>query len=267
MKTLTQIAVITLALLLSHGYDASAQDESRPGDGGENIAWVQQTLNGMGYDCGSIDGAMGSATRSCLRAFQAANSLEKTGTMNEATYETMLALLESDETQEEPEPRTEPEQDEQPERPTRRSEPRSQSTPREQASDRERQRRRPARQANYKDPGTATLYSVGLPGGGQLWAGETTKGALILGTAVLAPVAGYAIASSTCSGFDCSLTPVYVGSLASLGAWIYGIVGAGDAARRCNERNGLADAGIRIDPKVDMHGDEQAYGIQLSMTF
>jgi len=85
----------------------------RPGDGGENVAWVQQTLNRLGYDCGTIDGAMGASTRSCIRAFQEANGVEATGAVNEATYEAMLAKVRPDlvppatqsqsETQEQPE--------------------------------------------------------------------------------------------------------------------------------------------------------------------
>lgn len=64
----------------------------RPGDGGQDVAWVQQTLTELGYDCGVVDGLMGGNTRSCIRAFQQANGLEATGTVNEATYEKMLEV-------------------------------------------------------------------------------------------------------------------------------------------------------------------------------
>lgn len=93
MKTLTRSALFLLLLMqpLMHAQVILAQD-AQPGDGGQNIAWVQQTLNRLGYDCGTVDGVMGAGTRSCIRAFQQANSLSVTGSVNEATYETMLEL-------------------------------------------------------------------------------------------------------------------------------------------------------------------------------
>lgn len=66
------------------------QPEERPGDGGDDVEWVQKTLNDLGHDCGPEDGVMGPNTRSCIRSFQNANNLEVTGKVNEATYQKML---------------------------------------------------------------------------------------------------------------------------------------------------------------------------------
>ena len=68
----------------------TARSEERPGDGGDDIAWVQRTLNELGHACGAEDGIMGPNTRSCIRSFQKANGLEVNGTVNEATYQKML---------------------------------------------------------------------------------------------------------------------------------------------------------------------------------
>lgn len=68
----------------------NSADTERPGDGGDDVAWVQRTLNEMGYDCGIEDGIMGPNTRSCIRSFQDANGLDVTGEINEATYQKML---------------------------------------------------------------------------------------------------------------------------------------------------------------------------------
>ncbi len=270
MRMMKQIFFFLLLAVFtfSHVQEALAQSSSRPGDGGRNTAWVQQTLNGMGYDCGVIDGSTGAKTRACIQAFQRANGLEATGAVNEATYEKMLDLLEPASREA---PEVEQVERDRAGRPARQPEPRQQPAPRERPAPEPRVQSTPSAfsRAGYKDPGTATLYSIGIPGGGQLWAGETKKGALLLGTAVAAPVVGYVIAASTCSGYgyDCSLTPIYLGSAAALGAWIYGIIDAGDAAERHNARNGLTDARIRVRPKMDRQGGEKAYGFQLSMRF
>jgi len=73
--------------------ETASSESERPGNGGEDVAWVQRTLNELGYDCGAADGIMGSNTESCIRTFQEANGLKVTGSMNEATYETMLKIL------------------------------------------------------------------------------------------------------------------------------------------------------------------------------
>ena len=74
----------------SSGERSAPAAEERPGDGGDDVEWVQTTLNNLGHACGPEDGVMGPNTRSCIRSFQKANDLEVTGKINEATYQKML---------------------------------------------------------------------------------------------------------------------------------------------------------------------------------
>lgn len=52
-------------------------------DGGA-IRYVQEQLNSLGYQAGTVDGRMGSRTRSALRAFQRDNGLSASGEIDEA---------------------------------------------------------------------------------------------------------------------------------------------------------------------------------------
>lgn len=91
-------ALVLLGLMPAFTQNAFAQDASRnarPSDGGENVAWVQQSLTALGYDCGTVNGVMNDRTRSCIRIFQKANGLDPTGAVNERTYEGMLALVQA----------------------------------------------------------------------------------------------------------------------------------------------------------------------------
>lgn len=98
----------------------------------------------------------------------------------------------------------------------------------------------------YKDPGTATLYSIVSPGVGQLWVGDTKRGAMLLGVGLGAPILGAVVTASTCSpgyGGTCSggsTAPFLLGLLAGAGAWVYGIIDANDSAQRMNQKNGVA---------------------------
>jgi len=94
----------------------------------------------------------------------------------------------------------------------------------------------------YKDPGTATLLSVVIPGGGQLYSGETGKGAAILGVGLGSFIVGSADPGSCDSNFNCgsNVAPLVIGSLVYLGAWVYGISDASGSAKRMNTKNGIA---------------------------
>lgn len=91
--------------------------------------------------------------------------------------------------------------------------------------------------AGYKDPGTATLLSVVIPGGGQLYSGDMRKGLTLLAVGVGAPTVALVVATSTP---DHSVAPLALASLASLGAWVYGIADASSSAKRMNTKHGLA---------------------------
>lgn len=109
--------------------------------------------------------------------------------------------------------------------------------------------------AGYKDPGSATLYGVLCAGCGHLWAGETKKGAIMLGVAVGAPIVGAAMTSCDLGG--CSTAPFTLGIVAALTSWGYSIYDAGAAARRTNTMNGFASTLERIQVGAGPGGGAQ----------
>ena len=107
---------------------------------------------------------------------------------------------------------------------------------------------RAAEQPGYKDPGTSTLLSVIVPGGGQIYSGETGKGLALLGVGIGGLTLGVAMTASSVSAScdfdncsdDTNYAPMALGYAAYLGSWIYGIIDAGASARRMNAKHGLA---------------------------
>jgi hypothetical protein len=69
-------------------------EDQQPGNGGDDVQWVQSTLNDLGYKCGTADGVMGANTRTCIRSFQKENDLRATGSVNETTYKIILTKIE-----------------------------------------------------------------------------------------------------------------------------------------------------------------------------
>ena len=108
-----------------------------------------------------------------------------------------------------------------------------------------------------RDPSAATMYSFFLPGSGHMYAGERAKGggllALSVTGAVLAANSLSCAADSSCESTPAKMTLGAAGMLAFFGSWIYGVIDAGDAARRFNDRHGLAASGVRpiIVPRMD----------------
>ena len=98
----------------------------------------------------------------------------------------------------------------------------------------------------------ATMLSFFLPGTGQIYSGEHVKGGglLALSTAgmVLAGRALSCSAAADCEPSTGGMALGAAGTLAFFGSWIYGIVDAGDSARRFNLRNGIAAA--EVSPMV-----------------
>jgi len=95
----------------------------------------------------------------------------------------------------------------------------------------------------YKDPGTATLIGVLVTGGGQFYSGETGKGAVLLGVGMGGLFLAIGSATASCNYQNCSSgTGTAIGLLAYLGSWGYGIMDAGNAARRHNAALGLHTA-------------------------
>jgi hypothetical protein len=107
-----------------------------------------------------------------------------------------------------------------------------------------------------KDPSMATMLSFFLPGSGQMYAGERVKGGALL--AIAATGGAIAVHSLSCAAAsDCAMSTGgrvlgAAGMLAYFSSWIYGIVDAGDAARRFNDRPAVMAVRPFVAP--DRHG-------------
>jgi TM2 domain-containing membrane protein YozV len=124
----------------------------------------------------------------------------------------------------------------------------------------------------YKDPNTATLVGLFLPGAGQMYTGETKRGAAIMGVGLGSLVLGTVLASNTAADcydddFDCNTggigASVLLGYLGYVAAWGYGIFDASDSAARMNARNGVSVAGVRLEPIAAPSPDGTRVGLSL----
>jgi hypothetical protein len=121
------------------------------------------------------------------------------------------------------------------------------------------------RAQGFKDPGTATILSVVIPGGGQFYSGETGKGAVILGVGMGGLIAGSVIAAGSA---ETSTAPLLLGSLAYLGAWVYGIADASASAQRMNTKNGVAArVPANLSPMVARSATGTGTQVGLSLRF
>ena len=119
----------------------------------------------------------------------------------------------------------------------------------------------PVRPEGYKDPGTATIIGLFVPGGGQLWVGgEAKKKGLALlglgyGSLILLPAVG---------GSAGSTAPVYLGVAGYFGTTLYGALTADDAANAHNRRLGGRVALLeRVQPVVAPGRAGTAVGLSL----
>jgi hypothetical protein len=117
--------------------------------------------------------------------------------------------------------------------------------------------------AGFKDPGTATLLSVVVPGGGQLYSGDMRKGLTLLGVGLGGVTIGTAMTISSagvsCSDISCeshgSALPAVLGTMAYLGSWVYGIMDASDSANRMNAKNRMAGVlQANVSPVIGPNG-------------
>jgi uncharacterized protein YraI len=110
-----------------------------------------------------------------------------------------------------------------------------------------------------KDPAIATLISVLIAGGGQIYAGEVNRGIMMLLAgpgAITLGVVGYSATGSA--------APIYLGLLVATGSWIYSIVDAGPAAHRTNVKNGYR-TGLKPIPMIHVADNGKTYfGVHLS---
>ncbi|MEW6051132.1 MAG: hypothetical protein AB1644_08755 [Candidatus Zixiibacteriota bacterium] len=114
-----------------------------------------------------------------------------------------------------------------------------------------------ATNVSAKSPGSALLYSILVPGGGQLYNGETGKGLLQMGAAVVGVVLfisylpssdfvrdDYYWASYGYYTDEGSAVLSYGGLAVALGASVWSIIDAPKGARRYNERHGLVSMAV-----------------------
>lgn len=99
---------------------------------------------------------------------------------------------------------------------------------------------------NRKDPGTATILSFLLPGGGQFYNEEPGKGIcfmLLYGAGMYMVYDGSLGASKSViihGSYGNGLTEMYAGCGISLVTWIWSMVEASSAANEINRRNGIS---------------------------
>lgn len=99
---------------------------------------------------------------------------------------------------------------------------------------------------SMKDSGVATLFSLLIIGGGQIYAGDTKRGLLMLGGAVVAVGTGAILSSygQECvalPGVDCddgNHAPLVVGAIVAVGIGVWSVLDAGPTAKRMNAKNG-----------------------------
>lgn len=105
-----------------------------------------------------------------------------------------------------------------------------------------------AERPGRKDPGTATIISIIVIGGGQIYAGDIKRGLMMLGGAYGAIIVGVVASTSAGCDFDSchdgSYVPLYVGALAATAIWVYGIIDAAPTARRINAKNGYKESDV-----------------------
>ena len=120
-------------------------------------------------------------------------------------------------------------------------------------------------QDGVKSPGIATLISVVVPGGGQMYADKVGKGLALLGITYGSLIGGIVLSAgraSTCSvdgngnltsgcNVNRDLTPFYIGGAISVGTWIYSMATAGRDARAHNASLGL-HATLPVEPMVQV---------------
>lgn len=102
----------------------------------------------------------------------------------------------------------------------------------------------------YKDGTTATLLSVLITGGGQMYSGEVGKGVGMLLAEVGSVVVGYA--ASGCGAYGCNDTgPLIAGYCVALGIWLGSVVDAHNAAARHNAKMPRAALMQRLTPVIE----------------
>jgi hypothetical protein len=114
-----------------------------------------------------------------------------------------------------------------------------------------------------KDGGTAVLFGFLLTGAGQFYAGNNTKGAVLLGLS-LAEVATAVGVIGNCDPYcsDSDITTAEVLLLPALFNWVYGMATAPGDVRKWNEAHGVV---ARVRPVIER--GEGAVGVGLAFAY
>jgi hypothetical protein len=108
---------------------------------------------------------------------------------------------------------------------------------------------RPSVVSAAKDGGTAVLFGFLLTGAGQFYAGNNTKGAILLGLSLAEVATAVAVIGNCdpyCSDSDISTAEVLL--LPAVFNWVYGMATAPSDVRKWNETHGVV---ARVRPKVE----------------
>lgn len=114
-----------------------------------------------------------------------------------------------------------------------------------------------------KDGATGVLFGFLLTGGGQFYAGQNTKGTILLGLS-LAEVAGALSVAERCnySCTDSDLTTVELLALGTVFNWVYGMASAPGDVRKWNEAHGRV---ARVRPVIERIEGRARVGLALAI--
>lgn len=123
--------------------------------------------------------------------------------------------------------------------------------------------------ANYKNPRTALLITVAVPGGGHIYAGETGTGigTMFVSAAAIGAGAFYSSCAWQSGGGGCNNTPLYIGLGVHAANWVFSLLDAPDAARRHNKRLRQTAATVDAQPMATLHAGKPAAGVQVRVRF
>lgn len=127
----------------------------------------------------------------------------------------------------------------------------------------------PNRSADYKNPRTALLLTVAVPGGGHIYAGETGTGigTMFVSAAAIGAGAFYSSCVWQSGEGTCSKAPLYVGLGIHAANWVFSLLDAPDAARRHNRRLRKTAATVDAQPVARLHAGAPAAGMQVTVRF
>jgi hypothetical protein len=113
-----------------------------------------------------------------------------------------------------------------------------------------------------KEGATGVLFGFLLTGGGQFYAGQNTKGAVLLGLS-LAEVAGALSVAERCnySCTDSDLTTVELLALGTVFNWVYGMASAPGDVRKWNEAHARV---ARVRPVMEQQHGRQGVGLAVA---